>query len=103
MKIGLAIEKNDDDQILAEKILRFVQAKNKTSTMAPIASIYGFRKEMFPSFYYTELIPHQFEGELFPVSKFYDKILTQLYGDYMSPPPPEKQYENLEKYHFRLV
>lgn len=30
-----------------------------------------------------------FEGHTFRVPKLYDKYLTSLYGDYMTPPPPE--------------
>ena len=37
---------------------------------------------------YTEL---EFEGEMFTVPKNYDLFLSELYGDYMTPPPPEKQ------------
>lgn len=56
---------------------------------------------------YTDLTPHLFEKELFAGSvpvKFegraflapsqYDRCLTMLFGDYMTPPPPEKQVSN---------
>ncbi|MCQ2416654.1 MAG: LicD family protein [Oscillospiraceae bacterium] len=32
-----------------------------------------------------------YEGEMFSVPMGTEKILTQLYGDYMTPPPPEKR------------
>lgn len=34
---------------------------------------------------------HQFEQYKFYISKEYDALLTQCYGDYMTPPPKEKQ------------
>ncbi len=37
------------------------------------------------------LIPVTFEGETFPAFADYDAYLTEVYGDYMTPPPPEEQ------------
>ena len=34
---------------------------------------------------------HKFEGRMFPFPDNYDSILTKIYGDYMTPPPPEKR------------
>lgn len=34
---------------------------------------------------------HDFEGRQYYIPAGYDKILTDFYGDYMTPPPPEKQ------------
>ena len=32
-----------------------------------------------------------FEDMMLPVQEDYDAYLTQMFGDYMTPPPPEKQ------------
>lgn len=40
---------------------------------------------------YEETILLPFEGLQFRAPKNYDKYLTILFGDYMTPPPPEKQ------------
>lgn len=40
---------------------------------------------------FEEFIYHDFEGGKFRIPKNYDKILTATYGDYMTPPPKEKQ------------
>ena len=40
---------------------------------------------------FTESISKSFCGYEFPVPKEYDKILTELYGDYMVLPPKDKQ------------
>ena len=34
----------------------------------------------------------EFEGKTYPGTKFCDVYLRALYGDYMTPPPPEKRY-----------
>ena len=45
----------------------------------------------FPSDLFDETCEVEFEGHLFPAPKQYDKYLTMAYGDYMTPPPPEKR------------
>jgi len=43
-------------------------------------------KEVFPKSFYDEAEEYSFEGELFPAPNKYDAVLTQMYGDYMTPP-----------------
>ncbi len=39
----------------------------------------------------TELSEAEFEGKMYPIPKDYDTFLKEQYGDYMTPPPVEKQ------------
>lgn len=39
----------------------------------------------------TDTVYHDFETEKFPIFAHYDKMLTLMYGDYMTPPPVEQQ------------
>ena len=48
-------------------------------------------KEFLPKRYFEESILLDFEGYKFQAPKYYDKILTQIYGDYMKLPPIEKR------------
>lgn len=48
-------------------------------------------KIRFPGDLFDETCEVEFEGHLFPAPKQYDKYLTIVYGDYMTPPPPEKR------------
>lgn len=44
-----------------------------------------------------ETVYHKFETEEFPIFKEYDKILTMIYGDYMTPPPiSERVFMHIE-------
>lgn len=45
----------------------------------------------FKSTLFQDLTELQFEGESFYVPKAWDEILTKEYGDYMTPPPPDKR------------
>ena len=40
---------------------------------------------------WNDLIELEFEENLFLATKFYDKSLKMVYGDYMTPPPKEQQ------------
>lgn len=44
------------------------------------------RKEIFPQKFFADLIQYEFEGRTILGPKDYDRILSQLYGDYWSPP-----------------
>lgn len=58
-----------------------------------IANYYGAwkNKEIVPADWYGEGTPLVFEGMTVTAPKEYDKWLTQVYGDYMQLPPPEKR------------
>ena len=45
----------------------------------------------FPTELFSETCEVEFEGHMFPAPKDWDKYLTIEYGDYMTPPPPEKR------------
>ena len=54
-------------------------------------------KQIFPAGFFDESIDVDFCGYKMPVPEAYDKILTQIYGDYMTPPDIDKQ---MIKHHF---
>ena len=49
---------------------------------------------------FSEYIPGDFEGYTLPIPLQFDTILTQIYGDYMQPPPEEQRipYHGYEIY-----
>lgn len=53
--------------------------------------IYSHEKETFNREWFENLEDFEYENEKFQGTKNYDDILTQLYGDYMTPPPVTKQ------------
>lgn len=51
---------------------------------------YKFR-EMFPRDMFSDLTDYPFETLMLKGQRDYDRVLSQLYGDYMTPPPVEQQ------------
>lgn len=51
---------------------------------------YKFR-ELFPRVMFSDLVDYSFEGLMLKGQRDYDRVLSQLYGDYMTPPPQEEQ------------
>ena len=56
----------------------------------PYSGCYG-KKDILPKNYFNDLIKIKFENYYFLSFKEYDKYLSKMYGDYMTPPPKEKQ------------
>ena len=56
-----------------------------------VAGSYGYPRETYPSEWFDERAELKFEDEVFPVPKEYDKALTHMYGDYMTPPPESER------------
>lgn len=50
-----------------------------------------YEKECFPKEWFTSVIELQYESQVCLAPSGYDAYLKHLYGDYMTPPPVEKQ------------
>lgn len=83
-----------------KKVWSFIQGKtleyivklnNKNYT--DIGNIFGAwaEREYFNSSIYLETVKSSFEDLKLPIPKQYDFYLSQMYGDYMQLPPPEKR------------
>lgn len=53
-------------------------------------------KKRFLAADFDEVVDSMFEGRTFKIMKGYDDYLTNAYGDYMTPPPPEKRISTHE-------
>lgn len=71
--------------------------KYEDSQLVGNACFFGGSKNALPKSVYSEVILKSFENHEFNVPAKYDLVLTQCYGDYMTPPPPHKQV-NLHMY-----
>ena len=74
------------------KINKFIfTMKPKTKFGSPV-SPYGVRDSFFIADFEKKY--KDFEGKQYVIPAGYDNVLTSLYGDYMTPPPKEKQVSN---------
>ncbi len=51
-------------------------------------------KGYFNKYFFEETKKVEFENRMFPITRYYDELLTICYGDYMKYPPIEKQVSN---------
>ena len=82
--------------------LNIAKGPEKTGTMVHsfLGGASSFGKSVYPREYFEHRTDGVFEGEQYPISREYDKLLRILYGDYMRIPPPE---ERVCKQHAILV
>ena len=55
------------------------------------AAASGFDKNVFPRAFFTDTVRMPFEDGSYPVSRHYDQLLKQLYGEYMVLPPEDQR------------
>lgn len=55
---------------------------------------YGAKKETHLARYFNDFIDVNFDGVTAMIVRDYDKVLSNTFGDYMTPPPIEKQVSN---------
>lgn len=82
---------------------KFVRREGDSRT-AMVHSFFGassrFEKSTYPRIWFEDSIRVPFEGGTYPISAYYDELLTVLYGDYLSPLP---ESEREKKVHAEIV
>ena len=58
---------------------------NRVSNICLFSKGVNAKKRIMPKSYYSETVMLPFENIMIPVPKDYDKVLTNCYGDYMTP------------------
>ena len=77
-----------------KSLWRFVKMSRKGNTKQ-VHTFFGgasrYEKNVYPRAWFESVTLLPFEDGSFPVSVYYDKLLTKLYGDYMTPLPEEQR------------
>lgn len=88
-----------------EKIYRrFVQYHNELAsieegeTLINYYAIYPVKKELFKKEWFSDIVRMPFENIMIDAPSGYHELLTCIYGDYMTPPPIEKQVSHHHQY-----
>lgn len=79
-----------DAHVASEKRDKFMSSVKSSNTLANICGGWG-KKEYMPVEWIGEGTLLEFEGIQVVAPEYYDKCLTQVYGDYMTLPPVEKR------------
>lgn len=56
-----------------------------------------FPKDKHPRSIFDNYEPQEFEGHPFMIMSQYDTFLQAIYGDYMTPPPPEERVRHPQR------
>lgn len=80
---------------LDEKLSTLIDSKYLINYYA----VYGAEKEMCQKKWFDSVIELPYEKFQIPAPVGYDAYLKQLYGDYMTPPPKEKQVSHHYRYY----
>lgn len=73
---------------------RYVMQQGREDTACVHTFLGGaarYKRSIFPRKWFTETVDLPFRNGKFPVSAYYDEMLTAMYGDYMTPTPKEKR------------
>ena len=77
------------------KLLRKFVQRQSDATSDWVHTFLGgtssYEKGIYPRKWLTETVNMSFEDGVYPVSAYYDELLSALYGDYMTPLPEEKR------------
>ena len=76
---------------LREQLRKQVGRGVSGERLAIIGGRHGYPKEAHMTSCFQRMVDMEFEGHTFPAPAGYHEILTDLYGDYMTPPPEEER------------
>lgn len=87
-----AYAKIHSTSFIKRKCKRFISKQNRKKSKY-ICNFVGYAlfKDIYDADIFNEYTTHKFENNKYCIFKNYDKYLTTLYGDYMTPPPKEKR------------
>ena len=88
-KIMLAVCRH----VPVQRLRAFVQHRGPSTGLAHtfFAASSRFSASVFPEAWLTETVEMEFCGKRFPCTAHSSRMLTRLYGDYMTQPPPEQR------------
>lgn len=80
----------DQTYELMEKTMKYFNGRVKSDVISSYCH-YSYKKNIFRKDMFDDVIELTFEGFEFSCPKNYHEYLSQVYGDYMTPPPKDQQ------------
>lgn len=80
---------------LPKKLLWSIAVQRNDKESKWVHTFFGasskYEKSIYPREWFTESVELSFEDKAYPLSKYYDALLTKLYDDYMTPLPEDQR------------
>lgn len=74
----------------------YYSATSSGGRLATVYGSYGYPRETYRAEWFSRTTTLSFEGDKFPAPIGYRELLTNMYGDYMTPPSEENQRTHLQ-------
>ena len=83
-----------NEDIILKKIDRLAKSTKKTENTVESMQMVLATPRIYPYRFFTDPIELEFCGKKFYAPENYDSMLTEMYGDYMTPPPEKDRYNH---------
>ncbi len=82
---------------LRDAVRIYYRATSSGERLATVYGSYGYPRETYRREWFSRAVTLSFEGRKFPAPTGYRELLTNMYGDYMTPPGKENQRTHLQQ------
>lgn len=79
-----------------DKLRKLVDKLCRGDRLCTVCGAHGYPRETYDKSWFAESVLLEFEGDRYPAPAEWDALLTNMYGDYMTPPPIEEQTGHFE-------
>ena len=90
-----------DESKILKRIDELAKSTQRTEQTVDSMQMVLATPRIYPYRFFTDPIELDFLGKKFYAPENYDPMLTEMYGDYMTPPPEEKRYNHNMHVYFR--
>lgn len=78
-------------KLLRRAVTKFYRHTSDGKCLATVSGSHGYPRESYERGWFDGTAELTFEGKQYSVPTQWDKLLTRMYGDYMTPPPQDEQ------------
>jgi lipopolysaccharide cholinephosphotransferase len=82
---------------MLDKEMRKFENDPRSNLVCSMACPYSYETQTMPCEYFGNPVMMQFEGRMYYAPEKHHEYLSQVYGDYMTPPPKKQQVAQMEE------
>ena len=83
---------------MLDKEMKRFENDSRSGLVCSMACPYSYEKQTMPREYYGTPVLMQFEDRMYFAPAKHHEYLSQVYGDYMTPPPKKQQVAQVEEF-----